>query len=60
MKKIYMQPTTEVVRIETQSLLNIVSNGDGTLSGGGNQGDLGGEDEVLSRGSFFDDSDDEW
>jgi len=59
MKKIYMQPTTEVVRIETQSLLNIVSNGDGTLSGG-NQGDLGSEDEVLSRGGFFDDSDDEW
>lgn len=54
-----MQPTTEVVRIETQSLLNIVSNGDGTLSGG-NQGDLGSEDEVLSRGGFFDDSDDEW
>ena len=59
MKKIYMQPTTEVVRIETQSLLNIVSNGDGTLSGG-NQGDLGDGDEVLSRGGFFDDSDDEW
>lgn len=55
-----MQPTTEVVRIETQSLLNIVSNGDGTLSGDGNQGDLRDGDEVLSRGSFFDDSDDEW
>ena len=42
----------------THPLLNIVSNGDGTQNAGGNQGDLGDGDAVLSRrGSLWDDED---
>ena len=59
MKKIYFAPKTEIVEVETQSLLNIVSNGDNTLNGGGSQGYLGGGDEVLSRRGYDDFWDDE-
>ena len=59
MKKTYINPQTQVVRIMTHPLLNIVSNGDGTQNAGGNQGDLGDGDAVLSRhGSFWDEDDD--
>ena len=51
MKKIYLQPVTTIVKMVSQPVLFGGSNGDSTLSGGGSQGDLGGEDVVLSRGS---------
>lgn len=53
MKKTYMQPTADVVEIKIEGLMNIVSNGDNTQNAGGNQGDLGDGDEVLSRGDDF-------
>ena len=53
MKKTYMQPTANVVAIKTEGLMQIVSNGDSTLNGGGSQGDLGGGDEVLCRDNDF-------
>ena len=60
MKKIYFAPETDVIILQSQPLLNIVSNGDGTMDGGGNQGDLTDDDEVLSRrksNSVWDDED---
>lgn len=58
MKKTYMQPRIEDLSYEVESLMNIVSNGDGTLNGGGSQGNLG-DSEVLSRrsSSVWDDDD---
>lgn len=58
MKKTYMQPGIEDLSYEVESLMNIVSNGDGTLNGGGSQGSLG-DSEVLSRrsSSVWDDDD---
>ena len=54
MKKTYMQPTANVVEIKTEGLMQIVSNGDNTLNGGGSQGNLDNEhDEVLSREDGF-------
>ena len=49
MKKIYLQPTTSLVKIKMQPLLQFASNGDRTLRGGGSKGDLSDGDEVLSR-----------
>ena len=49
-----MQPTANVVEIKTEGLMQIVSNGDNTLNGGGSQGNLDNEhDEVLSREDGF-------
>ena len=58
MKKTYMQPGIEDLSYEVESLMNIVSNGDGTFNGGGSQGSLG-NSEVLSRrsSSVWDDDD---
>lgn len=53
MKKKYMNPQILEVRITTHPLLNIVSNGDGTQNAGGNKGDLGSGDVVLSRRNTF-------
>ena len=56
MKKTYINPKMQVVRIMTHPLLNIVSNGDGTQNAGGSQGDLSDGDVILSRrGGFWDD-----
>ena len=61
MKKTYLKPIVNGVEMEIESLLNIVSNGDGTQNAGGDQGDLTGDDEILSRDNWSDaDWDDEF
>ena len=57
MKKTYFAPTTNVIMLQSQPLLNITSNGDGTLNGSGSQGNYSDDYEVLSRGSDWDDED---
>jgi len=59
MKKIYLAPNTIIVKMNPQPVLFGASNGDSTLSGGGSQGDLGGGDVVLSRGSSLWENDEE-
>ena len=61
MKKTYLKPTVNGVEMEIESLLNIVSNGDGTQNASGDQGDLTDGDEILSRDNWSDaDWDDEF
>ena len=57
MKKIYQNPTTEIVMVETQPLMEFGSNtGNDTINGGGNKGDYSGGQ--LSRdGGGWDDED---
>ena len=61
MKKTYLKPIVNGVEMEIESLLNIVSNGDGTQNAGGDQGALEAGDEILSRDNWSDaDWDDEF
>ena len=57
MKKNYIKPCTTTVTVMTQNLLNITSNGDGTLNAGGNKGNYSGSGQASREGNFWDDED---
>lgn len=57
MKKQYIIPTVNVVKVETQAHMLFGSDaGANQLNGGGNRGDYGGSGQ-LSRGGSWDDED---
>jgi len=50
MKKIYFAPKTEIVKVQTESLLNVVSGGSGEVNSvSGGEEYTGEGSEVLSR-----------
>ena len=58
MKKIYFAPKTEIVKVKTDNLLNVVSGGSGDVTSVTESGDefSGDSGDVLSRrGSIWDD-----
>lgn len=58
MKKIYQNPTTEIVMVETQAHMLFGSeNGDGTISGGGNKGSYEEGSQLSRDGGGWDDED---
>ena len=56
MKKIYLQPKTEIINVNIETPMLFGSdNGDGTANGGGNMGDLGEGPQLSREGRSFGD-----
>jgi len=59
MKKVYQKPSARIFNIEIQSLMNVVSDGNGNVNSVGVKGDYDGRGTLSrGRGRFFDDEED--